>query len=137
MPKYMIEAHYTAEGAKGVAKDGGSGRRAAVVKAAESVGGKLESLYFAFGGADVYAVLELPDNVTAAALSLAVNQGGAVATKTIVLLTPEEMDKAAKKTVAYRGPGHLTLEAPPARVGRVGGSWITTKGNPRHAEIFV
>jgi uncharacterized protein with GYD domain len=106
MPKYMIEAHYTAEGAKGVAKDGGTGRRAAVVKAAESVGGKLESLYSAFGGADVFAVLELPDNVTAAALSLAVNQGGAVATKTIVLLTPEEMDKAAKKTVAYRAPGH-------------------------------
>jgi uncharacterized protein with GYD domain len=106
VPKYLIEAHYTAEGAKGVAKDGGTGRRAAVVKAAESVGGKLESLYFAFGGADVYAVIELPDNVTAAAMSLAVNQGGTVATKTIVLLTPEEMDKAAKKTVAYRAPGH-------------------------------
>jgi uncharacterized protein with GYD domain len=106
MPKYLIEAHYTAEGAKGVAKDGGTGRRAAVVKAAESAGGKLESLYFAFGGADVYAIIELPDNVTAAAMSLAVNQGGAVATKTIVLLTPEEMDKAAKKTIAYRAPGH-------------------------------
>jgi uncharacterized protein with GYD domain len=104
MPKYLIEAHYTAEGAKGVAKDGGTGRRAAVVKAAESAGGKLES--FAFGGADVYAIIELPDNVTAAAMSLAVNQGGAVATKTIVLLTPEEMDKAAKKTIAYRAPGH-------------------------------
>jgi uncharacterized protein with GYD domain len=106
MPKYLIEAHYTPEGAKGVAKDGGTGRRTAVVKAAESVGGKLESLYFAFGGADVFAILELPDNVTAAALSLAVNQGGAVTTKTIVLLTPEEMDKATKKTVAYRAPGH-------------------------------
>jgi uncharacterized protein with GYD domain len=69
------------------------------------VGGKLESLYFAFGGADFFAVIELPDNVTAA-MSLAVNQGGAVAIKTIVLLTPEEMDKAAKKTVAFRPPGH-------------------------------
>jgi uncharacterized protein with GYD domain len=106
MPKYLIEAHYTAEGAKGVAKDGGTGRRAAVVKAAEGAGGKLECLYFAFGGADVYAIIELPDNVTAAAMSLAVNQGGAVATKTIVLLTPEEMDQAAKKTIAYRAPGH-------------------------------
>jgi uncharacterized protein with GYD domain len=106
MPKYLIEAHYTAEGAKGVAKDGGTGRRAAVVKAAESVGGKLESLYFAFGGVDVFAVIELPDNVTAAAMALMANQSGAMATKTIVLLTPEEMDKAAKKTVAYRAPGH-------------------------------
>ena len=66
MPKYLIEAHYTAEGAKGVAKDGGTGRRAAIAKAAEGAGGKLESLYFAFGGADVFAVLELPDNITAA-----------------------------------------------------------------------
>jgi uncharacterized protein with GYD domain len=106
MPKYLIEAHYTAEGAKGVAKEGGTGRRAAVVKAAEASGGKLESLYFAFGGADVFAILELPDNVTAAAMSLAVNQSGALATKTIVLLTPEEMDKAAKKTIAFRAPGH-------------------------------
>jgi uncharacterized protein with GYD domain len=106
MPKYMIEAHYTTEGAKGLAKDGGTGRRAAVVKAAESAGGKLESLYFAFGAADVFAVIELPDNVAAAAMALAVSQTGAVATKTIVLLTPEEMDKAAKKTIAYRAPGH-------------------------------
>jgi uncharacterized protein with GYD domain len=83
-----------------------SGRRAVVAKAAESAGGKLESLYFAFGAADVFAIVELPDNVTAASMALAVNQSGAVATKTIVLLTPEEMDKAAKKTVAYRAPGH-------------------------------
>jgi len=106
MPKYLIEAHYTPEGAKGVAKDGGTGRRAAVAKAAEAAGGKLESLYFAFGGVDVFAVIELPDNVTAAAMALTVGQSGAVTTKTIVLLTPEEMDKAAKKTIAYRAPGH-------------------------------
>jgi uncharacterized protein with GYD domain len=106
MPKYLIEAHYTAEGAKGVAKDGGTGRRAAVAKAVESAGGKLESFYFAFGASDVFAVIELPDNVAAAAMALTVSQGGTVATKTIVLLTPEEMDKAAKKTVAYRAPGH-------------------------------
>jgi uncharacterized protein with GYD domain len=75
MPKYMIEAHYTTEGAKGLAKDGGTGRRAAVVKAAESAGGKLESLYFAFGAADVYAIIELPDNV-AAAMALTKRRGG-------------------------------------------------------------
>jgi uncharacterized protein with GYD domain len=106
MPKYLIEAHYTAEGAKGLARDGGSGRRAVVAKAAESAGGKLESLHFAFGAGDAFAIIEFPDNVTAAAMALAVNQSGAVATKTIVLLTPEERDKAARKTVAYRAPGH-------------------------------
>jgi uncharacterized protein with GYD domain len=105
MPKYLIEAHYTAEGAKGVAKDGGTGRRTAIAKAAESAGGELESLYFAFGGVDVFAILELPDNVTAAAIALAVNQGSTVSTKTIVLITPEEMDKAAQKAIVFRAPG--------------------------------
>lgn len=105
MPKYLIEAHYTPERAKGVAKEGGSGRRAAIAKAAESAGGKLESLYFAFGGVDVFAVMELPDNVTAAAVALTVNQGSTVSARTIVLITPEEMDKAAQKAVSYRAPG--------------------------------
>jgi uncharacterized protein with GYD domain len=106
MPKHLFESRYTTEGAKGVAKEGGSHRRAVIAKATEGVGGKLESFYFAFGGTDVYAIADLPDNVTAAALALAVNQGGAASTRTVVLLTPEEMDQAAKKTVAYRPPGH-------------------------------
>jgi uncharacterized protein with GYD domain len=106
MPKYLFEAHYTPEGAKGVAKEGGSGRRAAVAKAAESVGGKLESVYFAFGGVDAYVTVELPDNVAAAAMALAVNQGNTATVKTVVLMTPEEMDKAAKTKVGYRAPGH-------------------------------
>lgn len=105
MPKFLFEAHYTAEGAKGLAKEGGSGRRAAIAKAAESAGGKLESFHFAFGGSDAYVILDLPDNVTAAALALAVNQGGLASTKTVVLLTPEEVDAACKKTISYRQPG--------------------------------
>ena len=105
MPKYMIEAHYTAEGAKGVAKDGGTGRRAAVVKDAESVGGKLEAMYFAFGDVDCYSIVDLPDSVSAAALSFAVNESGAIATKTVVLLTREEIDAAMKKKVQFRAPG--------------------------------
>jgi uncharacterized protein with GYD domain len=105
MPKYMFEAHYSTEGAKGVMKEGGSGRRAAVAKMAESVGGKLESVYFAFGGVDVFAIVDLPDNVTAAAVALAASQSGALSVKTVVLLTPEEMDQAAKKSVEYRAPG--------------------------------
>ncbi len=106
MPKYLVESHYTADGAKGVAKEGGSARRAATVKAIESAGGKLESFYFAFGGVDVFMIVDLPDNVSAAAAALTGVESGAVTTKTIVLLTPEEMDKAVKKTVAYRAPGH-------------------------------
>jgi uncharacterized protein with GYD domain len=105
MAKYLFEARYTPEGAKGVAKDGGSARRAAIAKMAEGMGGKLESFYFAFGGVDAYVVVDLPDNVSAAAAALAVNQGGAASVNTVVLLSPEEMDKAGKKTVDYRAPG--------------------------------
>ena len=75
------------------------------MKAIESAGGKLESFYFAFGGVDVFMIVDLPDNVSAAAAALTGVESGAVTTKTIVLLTPEEMDKAAKKTVAYHAPG--------------------------------
>jgi uncharacterized protein with GYD domain len=105
MAKFLFEARYTPEGAKGVAKDGGSARRAAIAKMAEGMGGKLESFYFAFGGVDAYVVVDLPDNVSAAAAALAVNQGGAASVKTIVLVSPEDMDKAGKKSVDYRAPG--------------------------------
>jgi uncharacterized protein with GYD domain len=70
----------------------------------ESLGGKLEGFYFAFGDVDVYAVIDLPDNVAAAAVAL--DQTGVVAGKTVVLIPPEDMDKAAKKAVDYRPPGH-------------------------------
>ena len=106
MPKYMFEAHYNAEGAKGVMKEGGSGRRAAVAKTVEGLGGKLESIHFAFGGVDAFVIVDLPDNVTAAAVALAFSQSGAGSIQTVVLLTPEEMDKAANKTIAFRAPGH-------------------------------
>lgn len=105
MGKYLFEARYTAEGAKGVAKAGGSARRAAVEKAVASAGGKLESFHFAFGGVDAYVIVDLPDNTSAAAMALAVGQSGMSSAKTVVLLTPEEMDAAAKKTIAYRPPG--------------------------------
>jgi uncharacterized protein with GYD domain len=105
MGKYLFEAHYTTEGAKGVAKEGGSARRAAVEKSIASVGGRLESFYFAFGGSDAFVIADLPDNVSAAAMALAVNQSGMASTKTVVLLTTEEMDAAGKKSVSYRAPG--------------------------------
>jgi uncharacterized protein with GYD domain len=106
MAKYLLEARYTVEGAKGVAKEGGTGRRAAIAKMAEGLGGKLEALYFAFGDVDAYVIVDLPDATAAAAVALAANQSGAVAVKTVVLLTPEEMDNAAKRTVNFRPAGH-------------------------------
>lgn len=105
MAKYMFEARYTAEGAKGIIKEGGTARRAALEKALTGLGGRLEAFYFAFGGADAYVIADLPDNASAAAVSLAVGQSGMASTKTIVLLTPEEADAATKKSVAYRPPG--------------------------------
>jgi uncharacterized protein with GYD domain len=105
MPKYLIQASYTAEGTKGVLKGGGSARRSAAQQAIESVDGRLEGFYFAFGGDDVFAILDAPDNVSLAAAALAINASGAVHTKTTVLLTPEEIDQASKKTVRYRPPG--------------------------------
>ena len=105
MAKFMVKGSYTAEGAKGFLKDGGTGRRAAVQKAVEGLGGSIESFYFSFGDADVYVVVDLPDNTSAAALSLAVNSQGRVELQTIPLLTAEEMDEATKKSVEYRAPG--------------------------------
>ncbi len=105
MAKYLVVASYTADGVKGLLKDGGTGRRAAIEKLASGIGGKLESIYYAFGDDDVFVTLDLPDNAAAAALGLAVAATGLVAIKTVVLLTPEEIDAAAKKTVDYRPPG--------------------------------
>jgi uncharacterized protein with GYD domain len=106
MPKYLVQAHYKAEGIKGLLKEGGSSRRASVEKSVQSIGGKLEAFYFAFGDADVYVILDLPDNATAAALALTISSSGTVNCKTTVLMTPEEVDAAAKKTLNYRPPGH-------------------------------
>lgn len=105
MAKFLFEARYTTDGAKGIAKDGGSARRAAVERAVTGLGGRLEAFYFAFGDADAYVIVDLPDNVTAAAMALAVGQSGLASTKTVVLLTMDEVDAATKKKVAYRGPG--------------------------------
>ena len=105
MPKYLFEAKYTAEGAKGIIKEGGSARRAAVEKAIAGCGGRLESFYFAFGDVDAYVVADLPDNASAAALALAVGGSGRASTRTVVLLTVEEADAATKKAVNYRPPG--------------------------------
>jgi len=105
MPKFLFEASYTLEGVKGVQGAGGTSRRDAVAKVAESVGGRLESFHFAFGDRDAYVLVELPDNESAAAVALTVNGTGAATVRTVVLLTPEEVDAAAKRSVDYRPPG--------------------------------
>jgi uncharacterized protein with GYD domain len=105
MPTYLWQASYTTEGTRGLLKDGGSKRRATVQQMIEKAGGKLHAFYYAFGEADVYGIAEFPDQATAAAVSLAVNASGAVQFRSTVLISPEEMDAAAKKSVAYRPPG--------------------------------
>jgi len=105
MPKYLVQASYTLEGAKGLLKDGGSKRRVAVQEMLKGLGGTMEAFYYAFGESDAFVIADIPDNVTATAVALAVNASGAVRAKTTVLITPEEVDQAIKKTVKYRAPG--------------------------------
>jgi uncharacterized protein with GYD domain len=105
MSKYLFEASYTAEGTKGLVKEGGSSRRKKVEEMINKLNGKLEAFYYAFGPSDVFLIVDVPDSVTAAALSLAVNQSGAVHLRTHVLITPEEIDQASKKSANYRAPG--------------------------------
>ena len=105
MAKYMLKASYSVEGTKGVMKEGGSSRRAAVQKMIEGLGGRLECFYFTFGEPDAFAIVEVPDTVTIVAASLAINATGGAHVSTTVLLTPEEIDQAAKKSVSYRPPG--------------------------------
>ena len=105
MPKFLIQGSYTAEGLHGLIKDGGSKRRAAIEQLAESLGGKLESFYFAFGESDVFVILEMPEKMAAAAALLNVSSTGAFQGKTTVLLTPEEIDEATKRSASYSPPG--------------------------------
>ena len=105
MPKYMIQASYVGEGLKGLLKEGGTTRQEAVAQVIESMGGKLESFYYAFGDYDVVGVAEMPDNVSAVAFSLMINASGVINAKSTVLVTPEEIDQATKKSVEYRPPG--------------------------------
>jgi uncharacterized protein with GYD domain len=105
MAKYMLQVMYTLDGVKGVLAKGGSARKTAAQAAAKSVGGKVDSFYFAFGENDAYVIADLPDNAAAAALALSVSAGGGATVTTIVLLTPEEIDAVRDAKVKYRPPG--------------------------------
>jgi len=105
MPKFLVEANYTAEGFKGLVKDKASGRKAALTQAVKKLGGKLDAMYFCLGENDVIVIADVPDHITAAALGLAASASGLVRTKTTALLTVAEADEALSKTVSYRAPG--------------------------------
>ena len=130
MAKYLIKGKYTDRGAKGLVHEGGSRRQKAMTSTiegqagrfedfycayvdvnlkgisstVEGLGGKVEVFYYAFGDVDLYIIADLPDATAALALMLAVNQSGSVVFQTIPLVTPEELDKATKLSVAYIPP---------------------------------
>jgi len=106
MPKYLLYGSYTPEGLKGLLSEGGSKRIEAAKQALGSVGGTLEAFYFSFGDNDFYIIVDLPDNAATTAITLAGNVSGTFSIKTVVLLTPEEMDEAVRKSVDFRPPGH-------------------------------
>ena len=105
MAKYLITASYTTEGARGLLVEGGSGRKAAVEKALQGMGGKLEAMYYAYGDTDVIVIADVPNAVSGLALSLSANASGTVNLRTTPLITVEEVDAACKTSVAYRGAG--------------------------------
>lgn len=105
MPKYLFHGSYTPEGYKGLLAEGGTKRIEAAKQALGSVGGTLEAFYFSFGDDDYYINVNLPDNVSTTAITLAGNVSGTFSIKGVVLLTPEEMDEAVKKSVDFRPPG--------------------------------
>ena len=105
MPKYLLQASYTADGVKGLIKDGGTKRAAAARSLVESLGGKLDAIYFAFGDTDVVAIADLPDNAAAASASLTIAGSGALQSRITPLLTAEEIDQAVRKSGTYTPPG--------------------------------
>jgi uncharacterized protein with GYD domain len=105
MPKFLVKATYTGDGAKGLLKEGGTSRRTTVEQIAQRAGGRVEAFYYAYGDTDAYIITDLPDAAAALAVSLAVNASGAVRLSTTPLITAEEVDAAVKTSVAYRAPG--------------------------------
>ena len=105
MAKFLVQASYSAEGLRGLQKETATSRRDAVAKLMKSAGATLDSLHYAFGKYDVVSIVDVPDNSTAAALTIAISAGGLVKTQLTPLLTVEEVDAALKKSVTYRPPG--------------------------------
>jgi uncharacterized protein with GYD domain len=105
MTRFLWHGSYTERGAKALVDEGGTKRRAGVQEAVAAMGGTLEAMYFAFGDDDYFAIVEMPDHVSAAAVSLAAAKAGAVRLRTVVLLTAEDLDEATRRAHEYQGPG--------------------------------
>lgn len=105
MAKYLAKVKYSTDGVRGLMKEGGSARVAAVTKLVKSLGGKVESFYFAYGECDAYLIVDVSDEAAALALSMAVNASGAVTLEMVPLITAKQIDEATQKTVKYKAPG--------------------------------
>jgi len=105
MGKYLFIGRYTAEGATGILREGGSGRIKAARQVVESVGGTFESLYWGFGKDDWYATVDLPSHAAAAAISLTIGGSGTGNVRSIPLMTAEDIDAATKLSPSFRPPG--------------------------------
>jgi uncharacterized protein with GYD domain len=105
MPKYLYHGSYTADGAEGVLKEGGSARARAAAELIESVGGTLEAIYWTFGHHDFVVIADMPDQAAAAAVSLKVGTSGTTRVSTTPLLTAADVDEIAGRSVSYRPPG--------------------------------
>ncbi len=105
MPKYLAQGSFTSEGLHGLRAGGAVSREQANRAAVESLGGTLECFYFAFGGHDLLAIIDFPDDEAAAAASIAVNAAGAVRVAITKLLTPAQVDKALSLSPTYQPPG--------------------------------
>jgi uncharacterized protein with GYD domain len=105
MPKFLFTGSYTPEGARGVLAEGGTGRREATERLIGSLGGTVEAYYFAFGSDDFYLIADLPNAAAAVAGGLTAAASGAITTRSVVLITPEEVDAATKLSADYRAPG--------------------------------
>jgi uncharacterized protein with GYD domain len=105
MPKYLVQASYTAEGLKGLQKEGAASRAQQANRVAEALGGKCEAFYWAFGEQDVVAIFDVPSTVDMAALAIAVSASGLIRAKTTPLLTAGETETALKKSIDFHAPG--------------------------------
>ena len=105
MPKYLFKVSYTAEGVKGVLKEGGVSRRNVATQLAKDMGGTVEAFYYTLGDDDAIVIVDMPSREDAVAISLAVNAAGGATVSIVALLTAEEVDAAAQKTVNYRPAG--------------------------------
>ncbi|MGK5112718.1 MULTISPECIES: GYD domain-containing protein [unclassified Geodermatophilus] len=95
MPRFLVIATYSQQGARAVMAGGGTARRSVFEHAVLDLHGRLETFDFALGVDDVYSIVELPDAASAAALSLTISGGGVASVRTVVLLSPAELDRAA------------------------------------------